>query len=135
MVFLSVAKTGRAPLSAAVSKVSSGAMEIMDVYTTQHLVKFLEASREEGWQIIGAASSESADNDSNDNDTQQPRILVFGNEGTGLRTNVKRCCDVLISIPGGQQHGIQQHKGFVDSLNVGVAMGVLVNTLLSSPKK
>ncbi|ORZ21460.1 Alpha/beta knot methyltransferase [Absidia repens] len=129
---LLVCSKNSAPLSAAVSKVSSGAMEIMDVYTTQHLVKFLETSRDEGWHIIGAAS-ESTDTEGdqyNNNTSTKPRILVFGNEGTGLRTNVKRCCDSLISIPGAQRNGITQHSGFVDSLNVGVAMGVLVSTLL-----
>ncbi|KAI8097478.1 RNA methyltransferase, TrmH family, group 3, partial [Halteromyces radiatus] len=137
---LLVCSKNSAPLSAAVSKVSSGAMEIMDVYTTQYLVKFLEASREEGWEIIGAASESTAASEGNSNSQQRPRILVFGNEGTGLRTNVKRCCDVLINIPSGQQRlengnmvkQEERYPGFVDSLNVGVAMGVLINTLLSS---
>ncbi|KAI8339185.1 Alpha/beta knot methyltransferase [Chlamydoabsidia padenii] len=133
---LLVCSKNSAPLSAAVSKVSSGAMEIMDIYTTQHLVKFLQASRDEGWQIIGAASDPTNTNITQNSDDQlpKPRILVFGNEGTGLRTNVKRCCDILVSIPGGHHHvqASDHHQGFVDSLNVGVAMGVLVNTLLSS---
>lgn len=64
---------------------------------------------------------------------EKPRILVFGNEGTGLRTNVKRCCDPLISIPSFNQQ--LQHTGYVDSLNVGVSIGVLVYSLLSQHQK
>ncbi|CAO3637413.1 unnamed protein product [Cunninghamella echinulata] len=125
-----------APLSPAVSKVSSGAMELMDIYTTKNLVKFLNISKERGWQIIGTDLESTINlNDyikSISKDDDQPKILVFGNEGTGLRTNVKRCCNPLISIPSFNQQ--LQHDGYVDSLNVGVSIGVLVHSLLSYQK-
>jgi 21S rRNA (GM2251-2'-O)-methyltransferase len=41
-----------APLSPSVSKASSGAMEMMDVYSTQNLMKFLDKSQENGWQVV-----------------------------------------------------------------------------------
>jgi hypothetical protein len=40
-----------APLSPAVSKASSGALEGMDIHSTKNLMKFLEGSRENGWHV------------------------------------------------------------------------------------
>ncbi|CAO3642271.1 unnamed protein product [Cunninghamella blakesleeana] len=125
-----------APLSPAVSKVSSGAMELMDIYTTRNLVHFLNASKEQGWQIVGTdleSTMHLNDYIKSTSANEKPRILVFGNEGTGLRTNVKRCCEPLISIPSFHQQ--LEHPGNIDSLNVGVSIGVLVHSLLSHHQK
>ena len=43
--------------------------------------------------------------------------LVIGNEGDGLSRLVKERCDYLVSIP---------MQGHVDSLNAGVAAGILL---------
>ncbi|KAI8364251.1 RNA methyltransferase, TrmH family, group 3 [Blakeslea trispora] len=116
------------PLSPTVSKVSSGALEWMTIYSTPNLVKFLKESNLHGWEIIGAAGEvDSCLNLSQfrDQATQRPTILVLGNEGTGLRTNVRNGCNQFVSIPHAMKHGS------VDSLNVGVATGVLVSSALS----
>ncbi|KAI9485073.1 Alpha/beta knot methyltransferase [Zychaea mexicana] len=115
-----------ASLTPAVSKVSAGAMELMDVYATRNLVKFLQASSEEGWHIVGAAAMEtSADYLHSSKVVDKPTMLVLGNEGVGLRYNVKRCCNQFISIPS-----VGDTKSdLVDSLNVGVAAGILISRL------
>jgi 21S rRNA (GM2251-2'-O)-methyltransferase len=41
-----------APLSPAVSKASAGAMELMTIYSVDNMMKFLDNSRENGWQVI-----------------------------------------------------------------------------------
>lgn len=41
-----------APLSPVVSKASAGALEVMEVYSTDNLMKFLDKSRENGWQVL-----------------------------------------------------------------------------------
>ena len=51
-----------------------------------------------------------------------PALLVMGNEGSGLRTNVRRACNRLVAIPA----GINKAQG-VDSLNVSVAAGILIH--------
>ncbi len=58
----------------------------------------------------------------------KPTILVLGNEGHGLRTNVLRKCDVLVTIPTLQR----PEESGVDSLNVSVAGGILMQSLLLS---
>ncbi|KAI8347612.1 Alpha/beta knot methyltransferase [Choanephora cucurbitarum] len=117
-----------APLSSTVSKVSSGALEWMDIYSTPNLVKFLKESNQHGWEIIGAAGEVSPClnlSQFREQVAQKPVILVLGNEGTGLRTNVRNGCNQFVSIPHAMEHGS------VDSLNVGVATGVLVSSALS----
>lgn len=120
-----------APLSPAVSKVSSGAIEMMDIYSTPNLVKFLKESNENGWEIIGAAGDANPSINLaqfRENTGEKPVILVLGNEGTGLRTNVKNGCQSFVSIPKACK---DQFHGAVDSLNVGVAAGVLISTAIS----
>ncbi|KAI9007034.1 Alpha/beta knot methyltransferase [Phycomyces nitens] len=138
-----------APLSPTVSKVSAGAMEVMDIYSTNNLGKFLKATSDQGWHIVGAAGDLSVTdtpnqhnqthydicglkrilNDPTSETGQQPMILVFGNEGNGLRTLIKALCHSFVTIPR-QRSDFTSFKGEVDSLNVGVAVGVLVSNLL-----
>jgi len=51
-----------------------------------------------------------------------------GNEGTGLRTNVKRACTGYIAV----EMGAPRSQLAADSLNVSVAAGILVHTLVSA---
>ncbi len=46
-----VCSKNSAPLSPAVSRASAGAMEVMPVYSTDNMMKFLDKSRENGWQV------------------------------------------------------------------------------------
>ncbi|GAA5796355.1 hypothetical protein HPULCUR_001725 [Helicostylum pulchrum] len=121
-----------APLSPAVSKVSSGAIEMMDIYSSPNLVKFLKESNENGWDIIGAAGDANPSiglTQFRQNASEKPVILVLGNEGTGLRTNVKNSCKSFVSIPNACK---DDFYGSIDSLNVGVAAGVLISTAISA---
>ncbi len=53
----------------------------------------------------------------------RPVLLVVGNEGDGLRKLVREACHRAVSVVGGGDG--------VDSLNVGVATGVLLSQLRS----
>jgi 21S rRNA (GM2251-2'-O)-methyltransferase len=57
-----------------------------------------------------------------------PCILMLGNEGEGLRWNLRSKADVELSIAGSGN----AQRGGVDSLNVSVAAGVLCQAFLSS---
>jgi 21S rRNA (GM2251-2'-O)-methyltransferase len=61
---------------------------------------------------------------------EKPTILVLGNEGSGLRTNIKTVCDQFVSIVNNTPVN-DRFSGSVDSLNVGVAAGILIATALS----
>ncbi|KAI8646066.1 Alpha/beta knot methyltransferase [Parasitella parasitica] len=121
-----------APLSPTVSKVSSGAIEMMEIYSTPNLVKFLKESHANGWEIIGAAAGGGETNQPMNlsqfrEACQKPVVLVLGNEGTGLRTNVQNECTSFVSIPSAIDSDTA-FNGSVDSLNVGVAAGVLLSS-------
>lgn len=116
-----------APLSSVVSKASAGAMEAMSIHSAQNLPRTLSAAAASGWQIIGAASEANAVNCLNIKLTR-PTLLVLGNEGVGLRTNVRSVCHSLVKI----DTGCTPEDSGVDSLNVSVATGILLHQLLST---
>jgi len=118
-----VSARNSAPLSAAASKASAGALEEAPVYAVANLPKALEEARAAGWRVLGAgvgAGSVSV----RTLDPGPPSVLVVGSEGAGLRTTVKRACDALVQV------GAAPEGSGVDSLNVGVAGAVLLHHLL-----
>jgi len=123
-------KRNSAPLSGVVSKASAGALEDMTVHSCSNLPKALQQAREGGWQVLGADSGPGSVSCSGFV-LEQPTILVVGNEGYGLRTNVRRACDQTIQV---DRYGGEESALAVDSLNVSVATGVLLHSLLSSAK-
>lgn len=134
------------PLSAAVSKASAGAMEIMAVHACRSLPQTLADARQRGWCVIGAAAEPDAVS-CYDYRPSKPTILVMGNEGYGVRPTVRRLCDAMLRIDSGPDAGsvygmggiglgvgggAKQAKHVVDSLNVSVATGILLHQLLKA---
>ena len=112
-----------APLSPTVSKASSGAMELMEIGSTSNMMRFLDRSKANGWQVVGASLSDKSI-DLLDAKLDKPTILVLGNEGFGMRTNIVNRCDILVKIKGGAD------SSSVDSLNVSVTGGILLHYIL-----
>ena len=158
-----------APLSATVSKASSGALESMDVYGVPSMMKYLDDAKEAGWAVVGTSLAPGAldvqelslthlRSTASGSGSGQPIILVLGNEGHGLRTNVLNECTHHVKIPSmsmgmgmavnlsasasgsaaaGAGEGEEEDNvppatpHHVDSLNVSVAGGILMHNLLS----
>lgn len=109
-------KKHAAPLSAAVSKASAGALESFPVIQAVNLSEALQKLKKEGFTIAGATSGE----DSvcfTDLPLTDSMVLVLGNEGQGLRKLTRQRCDFLIHIPGNTA---------VESLNVSAAAAILI---------
>ena len=125
-----------APLTPAVSKASAGALELMSVYSTENMMNWLDQCKENGWQVVGTALSESAI-PFKELPRDKPTILVLGNEGHGIRTNILRRCDHLVTIsksaPGSEMSPVAGADG-VDSLNVSVTGGILLQHFISGSK-
>ncbi|KAJ1621698.1 Alpha/beta knot methyltransferase, partial [Pavlovales sp. CCMP2436] len=101
------------------------------VHATNNLVRTLQKSRENGWTVVGAALGKPGTTvRSQDLALSGPTVLVLGNEGKGLRTLVRRQCDVLVAIPRGLQAALAGKVAMVDSLNVSVAGAILLHQLL-----
>lgn len=108
-------KTRTAPLSAAASKASAGAMEHMPFVKVSNLVAALNRFKEKGLWIVGTDSKSNACIDGAD--LNLGMVLVVGGEGKGIRPLVRRTCDLLVSVPQSDQ---------MDSLNAAVATAIVL---------
>ncbi|KAI8995727.1 Alpha/beta knot methyltransferase, partial [Gaertneriomyces semiglobifer] len=144
-----------------VSKTSAGALEVLcnpnvvdsshaypnRLWTLGNLTKFVSESKKNGWSIYGTAlhSDQAAIDITRYLQTRQsdpsvpslfngPTLLVMGSEGKGLRQGVAKVCDDHIVIGGNEFIDDDEvGKGQVgESLNVGVATGILLHALLCS---
>jgi 23S rRNA (guanosine2251-2'-O)-methyltransferase len=97
-------------LTATVAKVASGAAESVPVISVTNLARAMEALKEAGVWLLGAAEE-------GDQSLFEARLdgavgWVMGAEGQGLRRLTREHCDALVRIP---------MFGQVESLNVSVA--------------
>ena len=104
-----------APLSPAVSKASSGALEHAVVTRVVNLARAIGRLKSAGIWVFGADAR--AKTPYWDQDFTMPAALVVGGEGRGIRTLVARECDGLVSIP---------QAGPLGSLNASVAGALLL---------
>lgn len=102
-------------LTPTVSKVASGAAEVVPFIQVTNLARTMAALKAQGIWLFGADASGTTT--IYDADLKGPVGIVMGAEGTGLRRLTREHCDHLLSIP---MHGT------VASLNVSVATGVLL---------
>ncbi|XP_009706734.1 PREDICTED: rRNA methyltransferase 1, mitochondrial, partial [Cariama cristata] len=119
------------PLTPTVSKASSGAMEVFDVYSTDDLQSFLKAKTAEGWEVVGTVSKpEDVENvpviSCLEFRWTKPTIIVIGSEGDGLSLETQLLCHRMLAIPPGRA----LHPG-IESLNVSVATGIILHSICS----
>ncbi|ETR73447.1 MAG: 23S rRNA (guanosine2251-2'-O)-methyltransferase [Candidatus Magnetoglobus multicellularis str. Araruama] len=102
-----------APLSATVSKISSGAMEHLPIAQVPNLVRCMKNLKQNGIWVYGL--DQEARVAVYDSHLTQGVALVIGGEHKGIRRLVKETCDQVLHIP---------QFGPLDSLNASVAAGV-----------
>ena len=106
---------GSARVTAAVCRVSAGAVEHLPVAVVTNLARYLaEVKRADLWVL---AASGDAPTTMWDADLSGGLALVLGAEGRGLRPLVRRTCDDAVAIP---------LAGRTESLNVSVAAALLL---------
>jgi 23S rRNA (guanosine2251-2'-O)-methyltransferase len=108
-----VPKNKSVGLTPVVSKVASGAVEVIPFVQVTNLARTLQALRASGIWIYGAAAE--AEQSLYQADLSGPIALVLGAESSGLRRLTRTCCDKLVKIP---------MQGMVSSLNISVAAGI-----------
>lgn len=126
-----------APLSAAVAKTSSGALEYMPVFeNSKPPNQFFTKCKNNGWNIVCAAvptATGSAKSKAEKPLTlrqcgswldNKPTVLVLGGEHGGVRQTILNQADNHVIVPAANSW-IKNNT--VDSLNVGVAAGILIN--------
>jgi 23S rRNA (guanosine2251-2'-O)-methyltransferase len=102
-----------APITGVVRRTACGAAESLPIFQVRNLARGLEALKQAGLWLVGAADD--AQEAVFDVDLTGPLALVLGAEGSGLRRLTRESCDRLVRIP---------MLGSVESLNVSVATGV-----------
>jgi len=108
-----------AAVTAAVMKVSAGAVCHTPVAMVVNLANTIQYLKEKGFWIYG--TDPASGNKVNTLDYKGHIGLVMGSEGRGMRPLIKKKCDFLISVP---------IVGKIDSLNVSVAAGIVLYEIL-----
>lgn len=109
-----VPKDRSCPVTAVVDKSSAGALSHIRLCQVTNLSRAIEQIKELGVWVYGLSGEEGAVSLYR-TDFRGHVALVVGAEGSGMRPNIKRHCDGLVSIP---------MAGAVSSLNASVAAGI-----------
>jgi RNA methyltransferase, TrmH family len=105
-------------LDPAAVRVAEGGAEHLVVSRTTDLADTLGRLKSKGVRVIGADGA--ADEDAMTTKFGRPSVLVLGNEREGLGPRIRAHCEAIVAIRGTRA---------VESLNVGVAAGILIAQL------
>jgi 23S rRNA (guanosine2251-2'-O)-methyltransferase len=110
-----------AAVTAVVIKASAGTALLTPVARVANLSRAMDDLKEQGFWIYGA---DARDGRPLGSVSYQGHVgLAMGAEGRGLRALIRKRCDFLLSVP---------MFGKVDSLNVSVAAGIILNDIVRS---
>lgn len=114
---------GQAPLNATVAKVSTGAINYVNVATVSNLSNAIKALQDNGFWVVSTAGEAKMGYEKVD--YACPICLVIGSEGFGVSRLIKERSDFLVKI---------EMVGHVDSLNASVAAGIMIGHIFNSRK-
>jgi 21S rRNA (GM2251-2'-O)-methyltransferase len=133
---IAISTRNSASFTPVVLKASAGASENIILFSVRKPAGFVIDSKAAGWKVYAAvapsgkreyATPPSITTDELEDPLQEsPCILMLGNEGEGLRWNLRSKADIEIGILGS---GMIES---VDSMNVSVATGILCDAFLRS---
>jgi len=101
-------------VNATVIKVSTGAINNMNVARVTNLSRTIDELKKEGFWIVGTDMNGTSYDEI---DYKGKIAIVIGNEGSGMSRIVRESCDFIASIP---------MIGTTNSLNASVATGIMV---------
>ena len=110
-----IPKDRSAPLSPAVSKSSSGALEHARLVQVTNIVSTIKLLKQGGLWVVGL--DRHAKESVYETDLTCALAIVIGGEDKGIRPLVKKNCDFLVSIP---------QRGPIDALNASVAGAIVI---------
>jgi len=103
-------------VTAVVTKVSSGASELIPLIKVSNLAETAKLFQEEGFVVISADVGENS-HSLEAYDFPERTLLILGSEGEGIQPLLKKRSDVILKIP---------MYGKIDSLNVSQAASVFL---------
>ena len=102
-------------LNNTVAKVSTGAIEHVDVIGVTNLTQTIKTLKDNGFWVVGTDAN--TDQSIHDINVDTHLCLVIGSEGKGISRLVKENCDYLVKIP---------MVGHVNSLNASVSAALTI---------
>lgn len=120
-----VAKDRSCPVTSVVEKIASGALSHLALCQVTNLSRAIEELKSAGIWCYGLAGDEDS-RELFSADLKGHLALVVGSEGKGLRPNIRKHCDGLLSIP---------MLGQVSSLNASVATGIALFEVVRQNKQ
>ena len=114
-----VPKHRSASVTPTVVKVSTGAIEYVDIIEVTNLNQTIKTLKENNVWVVGTDLQ--TDHDLSFIQPDADLCIVFGSEGKGLHRLVKENCDYLVKI---------RMKGHVNSLNVSVSCGIVLHDIM-----
>jgi 23S rRNA (guanosine2251-2'-O)-methyltransferase len=110
---------GSALITSTVAKTSAGAIFHSHIHYTEDLTAMMDDLKKKGLTLL--AMVQQRDQHLWQSDLRGPLTIVIGSEGTGVRKNIQKRCDGVVSIPG---------FGRLDSLNASVSAGIVIFEVL-----
>ncbi|NQX83521.1 MAG: 23S rRNA (guanosine(2251)-2'-O)-methyltransferase RlmB [Mycoplasmataceae bacterium] len=104
-------------LNSTVMKTSSGNWMNVDLCETSSLNQVIDTLKKEGYWIISTTSDSTSSLDSI-KELNQPKVIILGNEGKGVRKSLQNKSDFKISIEINKK---------VESLNVSSALAIILH--------
>lgn len=114
-----IPKNKSVSLNATVAKVSTGAIEHVNMIEVNNLSRTIEYLKQNGFWVVGADMD--GEKDYTDIDVSTSLAIVIGSEGEGMKRLVKDSCDYIVSIP---------MVGHVNSLNASVSASLFMYEIL-----
>lgn len=111
------------PVTGALAKAASGALEIVPLIRVTNLARTLAAAKDAGFWCAGLDGT--APQTLAEADLGGRIVLVFGAEGGGLRRLTRESCDLMVRIP---------IAGTIESLNLSTAAAIALYELARRPQ-
>ena len=110
-----IPKNRSVKLNSTVAKVSTGAIEHVNVVEVTNLNQTIKTLKDNGFWVVGTDAT--TEKTIHDIDVDTNLCVVIGNEGKGISRLVKENCDYIVKIP---------MSGHVNSLNASVSAALII---------
>ena len=112
-------KQSQVGINSHVARSSVGTVNQIPISRVDDLNQTVIQMKSQGYQVLSATldAEQSVTEIRSGGESQQPVVIIIGNEATGVSSELQAACDTTISIP---------MKGTAESLNAAVAAGVIL---------
>ncbi|EGR33282.1 rRNA methyltransferase 1, putative [Ichthyophthirius multifiliis] len=127
-----VEESKRCPLNSTVSKTSSGAMELMDIFCTSNSVEFIKECQKLKWKVFACGVNFGQNNKQISLDKLKLNIvIILGSEGSGVNKELSNQADKILYINQSIyfEKPIVFPNTLVDSLNVNSAASIIIENI------